>query len=83
MIFQIDQFSLPLTAQVDVRTLHLEALDVSTSSLVRKCVGSLPAVGAVELPVSGHFLLSSTVILDTPLAVDTPTTRRLIGVESN
>ena len=83
MTIKIEQLPLPLTPILHVGTLHLQPLDVSTSTLVMKRVGSLPAIRAGELPVSCDHFLSLPVAVYTALAVDTPTTRGLIGVEGD
>lgn len=83
VFLQIHQLSLPLAARLDVPTLHLQTLNVPTSSLVGKSVRPPPAVGTSELSLSSHFLLSASVVLHAPLAVDTPTASRLVRMEGH
>ena len=83
VFFQIDQLPLPFTTRFHVGTLDLETLDVSTAPFVRKGARSFPTVWTVELPVTHHLLLPSSVVLHAPLAVDSATAGRLVGMVSD
>ena len=78
---EVEQLSLPLAPELQIRTLHLQTLDVSAPSLVVKRTCPPTTIWTVEPPsVSSELLLLSSVVLYAPFAVDASTTRRLVGV---
>jgi hypothetical protein len=83
MLIEVQQFPLPLTAQLQVCTLHLQTLYVPTTPLIVKSIRPSPTIWTVEFSIAGQFLVLVSKVFDAALAVDTPTACRLVGMLSN